>query len=151
MILWATQGYLVGLLGHSIVEVGVRSFYADQNAKVPMMTSGMGLLVYIGLAIALMGPLQASGIALANSLSYSLQALILILALNKKLPMRLQLGSSFLRGALGAAVGGGITLLVTRLLPSSIPALLLSVGGMAFGAVAAALPIWREIKTLAHL
>jgi putative peptidoglycan lipid II flippase len=151
MILWATQGYLVGLLGHSVVEVGVRSFYADQNARIPMMTSGLGLLVYIGLAVALMGPLQASGIALANSISYSMQAVILILALNRGLPEHFQLGSTFLRGAAGAAIGGGVTLLVTRLLPLPVPALFLSVGGMALGAVAAALPIWREIKTLAHL
>ncbi|MDY6873472.1 MAG: murein biosynthesis integral membrane protein MurJ [Chloroflexota bacterium] len=151
MILWATQAYLVGLLGHSIVEVGVRSFYADQNARVPMITSGIGLAIYIGLAILLMRPLQAGGIALANSLSYSLQALILLLVLNKELTAHFQFGGTFLRSAAAAILGGLVTVLVTRLLPLPVPALLQAVGGMAFGAVAAAWPIWREIKTLAHL
>jgi len=63
MILWATQGYLIGLLGHCVVELGVRSFYAKQNAKIPMLVSGMGLLLYIGLAVLLMGPLASGGIA----------------------------------------------------------------------------------------
>ncbi|MCB2202463.1 murein biosynthesis integral membrane protein MurJ [bacterium] len=151
MILWATQAYLVGLLGHSFVEVGVRAFYAEQNAKVPMTTSGIGLVVYIGLAILLMGPLQAGGIALANSLSYSLQALILILVLNRGLPVQFQLGNTFLRSGLAAILGGIVTLAIIRWLPLSVPALILSVGGMSLGAVMAALPIWREIKSLAHL
>ncbi len=106
MILWATQGYLIGLLGHSVVEVGVRAFYAKQNALVPMLVSFTGLIVYIGLAIGLMKPMAAGGIALANSLSYSIQALILVILLNRKAPEPYQFGKPILRSVAGAILGG---------------------------------------------
>ena len=116
-----------------------------------MITSGMGLVVYLGLAFAFMGPLQAGGIALANSLSYSIQALFLLLVLNKGLPVRFQLGNTLLRSIIGALIGGSVTWLITRVLPLPVSGLILAVGGMTAGAIVAALPIWREIKTLAHL
>jgi putative peptidoglycan lipid II flippase len=151
MILWATQGYMIGLLGHSIVEVGVRSYYARQNAAIPMMVSFIGLAVYIGLALALMGPLAAGGIALANSLSYSIQALILVLTLNKRLPEHFRVGPSFLRGAIGAILGGAVSWLIFQGLNLPISALFLALGGAALGAVVAAIPIWKDLKLLVNL
>lgn len=151
MILWATQGYMIGLLGHSIVEVGVRAYYARQNAAVPMLVSFIGLVVYIGLAVALMGPLAAGGIALANSLSYSLQALILALTLNKRLPERFKVGPSFLRGLIGAVLGGAVTWLIFQGLNLPVSALLLALGGAIAGAAAAAIPIWKDLKLLVNL
>jgi len=151
MILWATQGYMIGLLGHSLVEVGVRAFYARQNATVPMIVSFVGLVVYIGLAIVLMGPLAASGIALANSLSYSLQALILVLVLSRRMPERFRLGPSFLRGLIGAALGGAVTWLIFQGLDLPFSDLFLALGGAAAGALAGAVPIWKDIKLLVNL
>lgn len=151
MILGATQAYLIGLLGHSVVEVGVRAFYARQNAKVPMLVSGLGLVVYITLAIALMEPLQSSGIALANSISYSIQGLILILVLSRQLPEKFKFGNTFLRGALAAAGGGVAAWLVFSVLPIPLPGLVLAVAASAVGIGVAAVPIWREIRLLVQL
>jgi putative peptidoglycan lipid II flippase len=151
MIFWATQGYMIGLLGHSIVEVGVRAYYARQNAAIPMLVSFIGLAVYIGLALALMGPLAAGGIALANSLSYSIQALILVLTLNKRLPEHFKIGPSFLRGAIGAVLGGAVAWLIFQGLNLPISALFLALGGAALGAVVAAVPIWKDLKLLVNL
>ena len=151
MILWATQGYLVGLLGHSVVELGVRSFYADKNALVPMLVSGGGLLLYIGLAVALMGPLASGGIALANSISYSIQALVLVILLNRRLPEHFHLGGSFLRGVLSALAGGLAVWLICFVLPIPLSPLILSLVGMVTAVIISLLPIWREVRTLVHL
>ncbi|MBG0788187.1 MAG: murein biosynthesis integral membrane protein MurJ [Anaerolineaceae bacterium] len=151
MILWATQGYLIGLLGHSVVEVGVRAFYAKQNALVPMLVSFTGLIVYIGLAIGLMKPMAAGGIALANSLSYSIQALILVILLNRKAPEPFQFGKSILRSVVGAVLGGVVTWLIYQGLGLSLSPVILAIGGAAIGALVAAVPIWKDLKLLVQL
>lgn len=151
MILWATQGYLIGLLGHSVVELGVRSFYASQTPKVPMMVSGLGFLLYVGLALILMSPLESGGIALANSISYSIQAIILVLALNRKFPDRFHLLGSFLHGAISAFAAGLCMWLINSVLPIPFSELLLSLVSMGAGIVIGAIPIWREIRLLIHL
>ena len=151
MILWTTQAYLIGLLGHSVVEVGVRAFYAKQNAKIPMLISGLGLVVYIGLAIGLMGPLQSGGIALANSISYSLQALALVIILNRRIPEKFRFGSTALRGIAAAVIGGLAAWLVFSILPIPLPAVVLAVLAGIVGVLVAAIPIWREVRLLANL
>jgi putative peptidoglycan lipid II flippase len=151
MILWATQGYLVGLLGHSVVELGVRSFYARQNARVPMLVSGLGLVLYILLGVLLMGPLASGGIALANAISYSVQALVLMLLLNRRLQKGFKLGGTFLRSGLAALASGLAVWSLTSAIPIPIPALFLSIAATALGALVASLPILREIRLLAQL
>jgi putative peptidoglycan lipid II flippase len=151
MILWASQGYLVGLLGHSLVELGVRSFYARQNARVPMMVSGLGLLFYISLAVALISPLGAGGIALANSLSYSIQGVLLFVLLNRKLPQKFNLGSTFLRSLL-SGIGAGLAVwLMLSVLPIPLSPLILSIVSMGVGGLIGAIPIWPEIRSLVNL
>lgn len=151
MILWATRGYLVGLLGHSAVELGVRAFYAKQNAKVPMVTSGLGLVVYIGLAVLFLNPFGAGGISLANSISYSVQGLLLFVILSRGLVEKFQLSGTFTRAVISGVIGGICLLLIISVLPFSISPLILSVGGMILAALVAAIPIWREIRVLMRL
>jgi putative peptidoglycan lipid II flippase len=151
MIMSAMQGYLIGLLGHSVVELGVRSFYARQNAKVPMMVSGVGLILYIGLAIPLMHIFASGGIALANAISYSFQALILILLLNRMLPEKFQLWGSFLRGSLAAGAAGLCIWLLLFMLPIPLSELLLAIIAITAGGLVGAIPIWREIRLLVNL
>lgn len=151
MILSAAQGFLIGLLGHNVVELGVRAFYADRNAKVPMLVSGAGLLIYIGMAVVLMGPLAATGIALANTISYSIQAVVLVILLNRRLPERFKLGGTAIRSLTGAGLGGLCAWLVNTFLPIPIPLFLLAIGAMGAGVLVSMIPIWREIKLLVHL
>ncbi len=151
LILWATQGYLVGLLGHSVVELGVRSFYANQNAKVPMLISGMGFILYLILAIILMGPLASGGIALANSISYSIQALVLIILLNRALPEKFRLGRTIFRGILSGAAAGLCAWLIYSMLPIPSSALVLSLMGMVVGAAVGLIPIWPEVRSMINL
>jgi putative peptidoglycan lipid II flippase len=151
MILRATQAYLVGLLGHSIVELGVRSFYAKQNARVPMLISGLGLLIYLALAIPLMRILSFGGIALANSISYSIQALGLILILNKQNAEKFILKGTFFRAILSTIAVTISVVLVINLLPIPLSDLLLSLLAVFIGIVVGVIPIWQEIRLLIHL
>lgn len=151
MILWATRGYLVGLLGHSAVELGVRSFYAKQNARIPMITSGLGLIIYIGFAVLFMNRLGAGGISLANSISYSFQGLVLFILLNRGLSEKFKLGSTFVRSVLSGILGGVCLWLIFAVLPLSISPLFLSLGGMILAVIFSAVPIWRELRLLMRL
>jgi putative peptidoglycan lipid II flippase len=151
MVLRATQAFLVGLLGHNIVELGVRSFYARQKPRIPMAVSALGFFMYLGLAIPMMGWLSFSGIALANAISYSIQALLLVLLLNHRLPDKFRLGGSLLRAVLSALLAGLCAWLVMAVLPIPVSALILAVGAIVIGAFAGAVPIWKEIRLLVHL
>ena len=151
MVLWAAQAFLVGLLGHNIVELGVRSFFATQKPLIPLAVSASGFLLFLGTAIPLMGFLSFSGIALANAISYSIQALILILLLNRRLPEYFRLGGSILRGLLSAVLAGVGAWLVMSVLPIPLPGLLLTLGGIAVGTLVAVPPIWQDIRLLVQL
>ncbi len=151
MVLWATRGYLVGLLGHSVVELGVRAFYARQNARIPMLISAMGFLIYVGLAIPLMGRFASGGIALANSITYSIQAVILIILLNRQLSENFKLGHAFLRASIGAAAAGLCSWLILTVLPIEIREIYLSFGAILFGGVVAVILIWRDLRLLRRL
>ena len=151
LILRATQGYLVGLLGHSVVELGVRSFYAKQNAKIPMIISASGFFIYLAAALLLIGPLKSGGIALANSISYSIQALALIFLLNRQLPEKFSILKTILRGILSAVLAGVGAWLVFYVLPIPISVLILSAGGMLAGVIIGIIPILPEIRLLLNL
>lgn len=150
-ILWASQAFLVGLLGHNVVELGVRSFYARQNALVPMLVSGIGFILYVSLAISLMGTMSTSGIALANSISYSIQAIILIILLNRQLPEKFHLGGTFIRAVISMAAAGLCALLIISVLHLPFSDLLLSIIAISAGAVVGAIPILPEIRLLVQL
>ena len=83
--------FLLGIVGHSVVELFVRSFYAVQKPRYPLTGAVLTLVIYIILGISLSPALQARGIALANTLAYTIQAVFLLIMLNGKLPSKLKL------------------------------------------------------------
>ena len=86
MVVWASRAYLLGLAGHALLETAARSFYAQQDAITPLIAAAINAGVYTVLAIALSRYLQAPGVALANSLAFSGEALLLIYLLNRRYP-----------------------------------------------------------------
>ncbi len=105
LVLWTVRAYLVGLMGHSLLEVASRAFYARQNAKTPLMASGAALITFLIFSIPLSNWLGAPGIGLANSLAFSLEALFLFYLLHKLMPYSPKVGKTLLR-ALGASLTG---------------------------------------------
>jgi putative peptidoglycan lipid II flippase len=148
MVVWATRAFLLGLVGHAWLEVGVRSWYATQNARVPLLGAALMAVLYVPLAMLLSRTIGHTGLALADTLAFGSQALLLLILLNRRHPGILQVGDTLLRSLGSAALGGALTYATLLLpLPSLAGAgLALVVGGLA------SLPlIWPEIKTLARL
>jgi putative peptidoglycan lipid II flippase len=114
LVLWTVRAYLVGLMGHSLLEVAARAFYARQNAKTPLLASGAALVSFLLLAIPLSGWLGAPGIGLANSLAYTLEALLLFYLLYRLMPYSPRIGKTLLR-ALGASFTGILIYLASNL------------------------------------
>lgn len=104
LVLWTVRAYLVGLMGHSLLEVAARAFYARQNAKTPLLASGGALVIFLILSIPLSRWLGAPGIGLANSLAFSFEALLLFYLLYRLMPYTPRLGKTLLR-----AVGASLT------------------------------------------
>ena len=118
LVLWTTWAFLVGLVGHSLLEIAARSFYARHNAITPLAASGLTMLGFIALAIPLSSALGAPGIGLANSLAFTAEAVLLFFLLNRKVPFAPRIKSTLLR-AIGASLTGvGVSQLLD-LLPFS--------------------------------
>jgi putative peptidoglycan lipid II flippase len=149
LVVWAARAYLVGLMGHTLLEVAARAFYARQNARTPMLAAALRAALFVGLAIVLYRALASAGIALSNSLAFTIEAALLISLLARQFPTLRQMARPALRAALGAAAGGAAAFAVLQLLPGApalaAPAALL-VGGLL------AIPfIWPEVRELARL
>jgi putative peptidoglycan lipid II flippase len=76
--------FLVGLLGHSLVDVAARTFYAHQDARTPLWLAAITLAVYVGLGVALSEVMGFAGLALANSLAFSAEAALMLLILYRR-------------------------------------------------------------------
>ena len=112
----------------------INAFYARQNARTPVLVGVVGVVIYLAVALVLIGPLGAVGLALANAIQNSSHALILLFLLRRSLP-GLRLGSAllpFLVRVVPAASLVGVVLFLAW--PVAWPVL----AGLAFGAPAAA-------------
>lgn len=151
LMLWVARGFLAGLIGQSVMEVAARSFYARQNALIPLMAAGINVTVYTLLGVLLFRPLGAAGISLADSLAFTSQAVILILLLNRRMPQPVRVGGTLVRAVLGAAAGGLVVLLVNSGLAGRVPLIILGVAALGLGGLVALPFIWKEIRLLIRL
>lgn len=74
-VFFALQFYALGLIGHSLLEVVARTFYAQKDTKTPLYIAVGAMALNIGLALLLLGPLRHGGLALANSLAVGVEVL----------------------------------------------------------------------------
>jgi len=91
LVAWALLWYAAGLVGHSIMEVLTRAFYAQQDTKTPVIIGviAMGLNVVFSILFsqyfASIGWFPLGGLALANSLATALEATALFIFMRKRL------------------------------------------------------------------
>ena len=91
LVAWALLWFAAGLVGHSIMEVLTRAFYAQQDTKTPVIigTIAMGLNVVFSLwfsnVFAQIGWFPLGGLALANSLATALEAMTLFIFMRRRL------------------------------------------------------------------
>jgi putative peptidoglycan lipid II flippase len=148
LVFLATSAYLLGLAGHSLLEVSARSFYARQDARTPLFAAALNAGAYIVFAVWLARVFGPAGIALANTLAFTGEALLLLFLLNRKVPGMLRIGRTLLRTALACLAGGLAAFAIMQLSPSSLiwPIMALAAGGLL-----AAPFIWPELKLLIRL
>ncbi len=148
MVVWATRAFLLGLAGHSWLEVGVRSWYAQQNARLPLVGALFQIALYIPLALLLSWALGVGGLALADTLAFTSQALFLLLLLRRRFIGVLRVEKTLLRAALGGLAGG---LAAYAILQSGLPVLPETGAALAAGGLIVLPFIWPEIKILVKL
>jgi putative peptidoglycan lipid II flippase len=135
----------------------INAFYARQQARTPVVVGVVCVFIYLAVALSLIGPLGAVGLALANAVQNSSHALILLVLLRRSLP-GLQLGRAllpFLARTVPAAAAVGGLLIATWPFMSILGGLLglIAAGllaGVAYTALLQALGV-SEIRTIFDL
>jgi putative peptidoglycan lipid II flippase len=148
LVAWTTRAFLLGLTGHAVLEIAARGFYAQQDAITPLWASALMAALYTVMAIWWAGWLGAIGIALANSVAFTLQSLLLWYLLNRRYPGVTRVGRTLLRALAASATAALVFLLLMQLPFSNI---VVSLGALLLGGLAALPFIWPEIKLLLRM
>ena len=91
MVAWALLWYTLGLVGHCIVEITSRAFYAQHDTRTPVlvgigaMSLNLGLSILFSRLFASWGWLPHGGLALANTIATTLEAVILLIFMKKRM------------------------------------------------------------------
>jgi putative peptidoglycan lipid II flippase len=114
----ATRAYLLGLTGHALLEIASRSFYARQDARTPFLAALLhAVIIYSALSYWFTGWWGITGIALANTIAFTTEAILLFALLSRKTPGIWQVGGTVWRVALGSALAAAVTAAGQALLP----------------------------------
>jgi putative peptidoglycan lipid II flippase len=117
MVSWALLWYTVGLVGHSLLEVLARAFYALHDTKTPALVgaAAMGLCVVFSLLFsdwfARLGLMPLGGLALSLSLSTALESTTLLILMHRRiggLEGRATLRAGLLSLLAAAGMGAGL-------------------------------------------
>lgn len=140
MVAWALLWYAAGLVGHSVLEVIVRAFYALHDTRTPVAVGVVAMSLNVALSFgfahlfAAWGWMPHGGLALANSLATLLEVSTLIVFLRRRMN---GLGGAampraLLQGSLGA-LGMGPAVWGWLALTPSLPEVLRLIGGALLG------------------
>ncbi len=142
LISWALLWYSAGLVGHCIVEILARAFYAMHDTKTPVLVGSlaMGLNVLFSVLFsawfARIGWMPLGGLALANSLATGLEAAALWILMRHRLE-----GLQGDRVLLGSSQAVLSTLVMSLLLwgwlslSETLPVWLVGAGGVVLGGI----------------
>ncbi len=139
-VAWALLWYAAGLVGHSVIEVVYRAFYALHNTRTPVLigAAAMGLnLVFSYLFSALfaqIGWMPHGGLALANSLATALEMGAALVLMRRRLGglAGTELAVGVAQASAGSlAMTGGVALWL--LAAGTLPFWAISIGGVAIG------------------
>jgi putative peptidoglycan lipid II flippase len=152
MLTWTARIFLLGLAGHTVLEIGVRAFYAKQDAIRPMIASVLNTAAFITFGVVVIRQMPqwgTNGIALVG-LAYTAEAILVMWWLNRQLDGDPIIGgSSFVRGMLAALVGGASAYLLALYLPGG--AIITALVGIIIGGLIAIPVIWKDFRLLFNL
>jgi putative peptidoglycan lipid II flippase len=117
LVAWALLWYALGLIGHSMVEIASRAFYALHDTRTPVMVgvTAMTLNIIFSLLFTAwfdrLGWMPHGGLALSSSLATFLEMLALLYLMRRRLAglegmsiARLVTKSALAAGGMGAAL-----------------------------------------------
>ncbi len=82
---WAVQGYALGLIAQSMLEVVARTFYAQQDTWTPLYVAVGAMGVAIVASFTLRSTLGVGGLALANAIGATFETSVLLILLLRRL------------------------------------------------------------------
>jgi putative peptidoglycan lipid II flippase len=157
--------FAIGLVGHIVVHVLTRAFYAMQDTRTPVAWAIVAVVINVPLMVTLVGPMGVEGLALALSIASVLEVVGLMWSLRRRIEsveeaaVLRSLGRALVAAtAAGLLMLGGLTVVessMSALLDNSVGRLAVLVGLSAAGAaifllVAAALrsPELEQLRRL---
>jgi putative peptidoglycan lipid II flippase len=75
----------LGLIGHSGVEILARAFYALHDTKTPVLLGILALAINLIISLSVINVLGVVGLALANTIAITIEMLLLIVVIRKRL------------------------------------------------------------------
>ena len=159
LVAWALLWYGVGLVGHSLLEILARAFYAMHDTKTPVLVGvgAMSLNVVLSFVFASffarVGWMPHGGLALANSLATTLEAVILLILIGIRLKgvnFKSLLTGFFQASAASMLMGFAIYLWLQQMI--NYPTWMNALGGFLIGGVVYFISAWLiripEIRNL---
>ncbi len=149
LVAWALLWYALGLVGHSVMEILARAFYALHDTKTPVLVGmgAMSLNIFFSVVFSALfekiGWMPHGGLALANSLATALEMLLLMILMRKRLGG--VNGGSIMRGfgeASFAAFWMGGVLFWWMQSQSETAAWVVVLGGLLFGGGVYLFVVW---------
>ncbi len=151
LLTWTARVYLLTLAGYAIQETMVRVFYARQETWTPFFSilRRLGVYLVIGIVAVLYFPhVGAPAIAFAETAA-TVEAVILFIWLNRRLPEKVHVGSALIKGLVASLLGASAAYTLALMLPggATITALI----GIVIGGSIAIPIIWKEVRLLFNL
>jgi putative peptidoglycan lipid II flippase len=91
LVAWALLWYAAGLVGHAVLEIIVRAFYAMKDTRTPVIVGAVAMSLNIVFSLtfsawfARIGWTPHGGLALANSLATALECLTLLWLMSRRM------------------------------------------------------------------
>jgi putative peptidoglycan lipid II flippase len=84
MVATTARLFLLALPAHAIIETAVRAFYARQDARTPLWAAILTAGLFISLCFLLTRGMGFAGVALANTLAFSVETVLLLWLLRRR-------------------------------------------------------------------
>ncbi len=147
LVSWALLWYAAGLIGHSLLEVLTRAFYAQHDTRTPVIIGAaamsLNLVFSFGFSalFSSLGWMPHGGLALANSAATALEMTALFIIMRRRLKglHGLNIWRGFAHAALGALCMGLVVILWSHIGGSSW---LIGLGGVVLGGLVYGLALW---------
>ena len=151
LLTWTARIYLLTLAGYAVQETLVRTFYARQEPWPPFFGILIRLAIYIGLGISALiffPEIGAPAIAFAE-MAATVEAVVLFVWLNQRLPERTVVRGSLRKGLLASLIGGAAAYGLALMLPGG--AIVTALIGIIVGGLIILPIIWKEARLLFNL